>query len=156
MWLRKEHIVLRVDDTRASSVFYEALFETPPTHRSAKSTVFDLDSPAVVVTLEERREPLRTSGRPRAVRLPSLGSVNAAGPPRARRKASPWALLVADPRQVGDVAIRLRRAGVRLWVQDEGIEAIDPDGNAWRVRWGPEVRARALLAATRSRGARRP
>jgi hypothetical protein len=40
----------------------------------------------------------------------------------------------------------LRRAGVRLRLADEGIEAHDPDGNAWRVRFVPSSKGRAVQA----------
>jgi catechol 2,3-dioxygenase-like lactoylglutathione lyase family enzyme len=135
MWLPKEIIHLPVADAADSIAFYEALLAAVPTHRSAHSTVFDLESPPVVLTLEERPRGRRSTSRPGSARQPAS--------PRVRNQ---WALVVAEPKHVGDAAIRLRRAGVQLWVQDEGIEARDPDGNAWRVRCVPAAPGRLILA----------
>ncbi len=135
MWLSKETIHLRVADALASTAFYEALLAASPTHRSAHSTVFDLESPPVVLTLEERPRGRRSTSRPGSAREPAT--------PGARNQ---WALVVAEPKQVGDAAIRLRRAGVQLWVQDEGVEARDPDGHGWRVRCDPTAPGRLILA----------
>ena len=57
-----------------------------------------------------------------------------------------YSLVVNEPREVGHAAIALRRAGVPLRLQDEGIEARDPDGNAWRVRFVPSAKGRAVVA----------
>ena len=65
----------------------------------------------------------------------------------ASRTGARLALVLGEPKQIGDVAIRLRRAGVRLWIQDEGLETHDPDGNAWRVQCVPAVPGRAVVTA---------
>jgi hypothetical protein len=57
-----------------------------------------------------------------------------------------FALVVNEPGQVGDAAVALRRAGVPLRVADQGIEAHDPDGHGWRVRFEPFARGRAVFA----------
>jgi hypothetical protein len=152
MWLSKELIHLQVDDASRSAAFYEALFEAPPTLRSAKLAVFELDYPPLVLRLEERSRARRSNARRESASKPATATRSS--PPRLRSQA--WmALEVAEPKQVGAVAIRLRRAGVRLWVQDEGIEAHDPDGNAWRVRCVPATPGSAIVNTSDSRGARR-
>lgn len=118
MILPKLHIHLGVGDAVRSTAFYEALLGATPACRDATTAVFDLDSPPLVLTVEQR-----TSS-----------------------PASHFALLLDEPRLIGDVAIALRRAGVRLRLEDEGIEAHDPDGNAWRVRFVPSTKGRAVLA----------
>jgi hypothetical protein len=47
---------------------------------------------------------------------------------------------------VGTAAIALRRAGVPLRIYDQGIEAKDPDGIPWRVRFVPSAAGRAVVA----------
>jgi catechol 2,3-dioxygenase-like lactoylglutathione lyase family enzyme len=121
MWFSKTHIVLPVGDASKSATFYEALLGGPPTHRSARLAVFEFDSPPLVLTVEERS-------------------------PQAIETHARLALVVADPQHVGAAAIRLRRAGIRLRVQDQGIEADDPDGNPWRVRFVPSTSGPAVLA----------
>jgi catechol-2,3-dioxygenase len=120
MPISKTRIQLDVDDATLSAPFYEALFGSPPASQSPTTTVFELDSPAVVLVLQSRR--------------------------RARRSPhSRFALFVTEPAHVGKAAIALRRAGVRLRVEDEGIEANDPDGNAWRVSFVPSVPIRSIV-----------
>jgi catechol 2,3-dioxygenase-like lactoylglutathione lyase family enzyme len=140
MWLSKTIIVLRVDDASKSAAFYEALLGGPPAHRSAQSAVFEFDSPPLVLTIEERPGVRRST-----VRHPS--PARASGPLHEApfRANAPLALMVAEPQQVGDAAIRLRRAGIRLRVHDEGIEANDPDGNPWRVRFVPSTPGRTVV-----------
>ena len=110
MFLPKPHIHLGVEDASRSAVFYEALLRTPPSRRSSCAAVFESGSPPFVLSLEH-------GGK--------------------ARSPSRFAILVTDPRQVADAAIALRRAGVRLRLEDEGIRAEDPDGNAWHVRLAP-------------------
>jgi len=119
MVLPKLHIHLGVGDAARSAAFYEALLGARPACSDATTAVFELDSPPLVLTVEHT--------------APSS-------------TASQFALLVDEPRLIGDVAIALRRAGVRLRLEDEGIEAHDPDGNAWRVRFVPSRKGRAVLA----------
>ncbi|MDP9149115.1 MAG: VOC family protein [Myxococcota bacterium] len=123
MWQSKTLIHLCVVDASQSASFYEALLGALPAQRDAHSVVFDLDSPPLVLTVEER---------------PSAKTL----PPSEKR----FALVVLEPEHVGHAAIRLRRAGVRLRVEDQGIEAHDPDGNAWRVRLLPFAQRRSVLA----------
>jgi catechol 2,3-dioxygenase-like lactoylglutathione lyase family enzyme len=153
MWLSKAIIHLRVDDALRAAAFYEALLDSPPTRRSAQSAVFDLDSPPLVLTILER--PLaRRSKPPSGVPVGQPGfseegdSVRAGGAfemPPAPRVGVRRALVLREPKQIGDVAIRLRRTGARLWIEDQGIEAHDPDGNAWRVRCVPAAQGRAVV-----------
>ncbi len=116
----KKRILLGVTDTARSIVFYKALLGEGPASRSRRSAVFDLDSPPVVLTIELR--------------------VRVAAPEER------YDLLVEDPRRVGHTAVALRRAGVKLRLADEGIEAVDPDGHAWRVRLAPAGAGRAVVA----------
>jgi hypothetical protein len=125
----KTRIVVRAADASCSVAFYEALLGTPPVQRHPGVAVFELESPALRLIVEE-------DGR--------LATV------KSRRKAAGsrvfGALVVVDPRHVGDAAIRLRRAGIRLRVEDHGIESEDPDGNAWQVRFVPRARGPAVVA----------
>jgi catechol 2,3-dioxygenase-like lactoylglutathione lyase family enzyme len=143
MWLPKTHIRLGVDNAAHSAVFYEALLGAPPAHRSENLAVFEFDSPPLILTVEEcspaRRSKIRRSSRPQARGAPPEE-------PAPLCKQGKFALFVAEPNQVGDTAIRLRRAGIRLRVEDQGIEAHDPDGNAWRVRFVPKGPVHAAIA----------
>jgi catechol-2,3-dioxygenase len=125
MFLSKTHIHLDVDDAARSAAFYEALLGAPPARRSAGEAVFESDSPPLVLTLANR--PL--SRRAKARRAIDAG----------------FALLVTEPSHVGTAAIALRRAGVPLRIYDQGIEAKDPDGNPWRVRFVPSAAGRAVV-----------
>ena len=119
MVLGKFRIHLGVCDAGRSAAFYEALLGATPSRRDAMTAVFELDSPPLVLTVEQD--------------------------PRAKPDVrSRFALFVDEPRLIGDVAIALRRAGVRLRLEDEGIETHDPDGNAWRVRFAPSTRGRSV------------
>jgi catechol 2,3-dioxygenase-like lactoylglutathione lyase family enzyme len=120
----RTHIYLGVEDVEQSSSFYEALLGGPPSSRDAGVRVFELDAPPLVLTLENR-------GR--------------TGVSRAHSRAHAFALVVLDPEHVGKAAIALRRAGARLRLQDEGIEARDPDGNTWKIRFVPWAKARAVV-----------
>jgi catechol-2,3-dioxygenase len=126
MFPSKTHIHLDVDDAVQSTAFYEALLGAPPARRTAGEAVFESDSPPLVLTLANRPPSRRT---------------------RARRAIDAgFALLVTEPSHVGTAAIALRRAGVPLRIYDQGIEAKDPDGNPWRVRFVPSAAGRAVVA----------
>jgi len=127
MFSPKSHIHLDSDDLARSAIFYEALLGTPPSRQSETAAVFEVDSPPLVLTLQRRR-------------------------PADRAR---FALVVKEPQEVGHAAIALRRAGIHLRLQDEGIEADDPDGNAWRVRCVPSAKARSVVAPPEARGGRR-
>jgi len=142
MFLPKSHIHLDSDDLARSTAFYEALLGAPPARLSGTVAIFEFDSPPLVLTLEQR---------PAGERAKVTGN---ARPARRRgderplpRKAPRFALVVNEPQEVGHAAIALRRAGVQLRLEDEGIEARDPDGNAWRVRCVPSAKGRAVVAA---------
>ncbi len=124
----RTHIYLGVEDVVQSALFYEALLGGPPSSRNTSVTVFELTSPPLVLTIETH---------PRPAALPLHG----------------FALVVPEPEHVGKAAIALRRAGARLRLQDEGIEARDPDGNTWKVRFVPSATERAVVSV--SGGARR-
>ena len=115
------HIYLGVEDVDQSALFYEALLGGPPATRNTGITVFEFDAPPLVLTIETHPHPAA---------LPGHG----------------FALVVSEPEHVGKAAIALRRTGARLRLQDEGIEARDPDGNRWRVRFVPSAKARAVVA----------
>jgi catechol 2,3-dioxygenase-like lactoylglutathione lyase family enzyme len=143
VFLPKSHIHLDADDLARSAAFYEALLGSPPARRSDTVAIFEFDSPPLVLTLEQRG----ASARPK---VPPRGNVRHLRKPvdeDLRLRAYPrFALVVNEPQQVGHAAIALRRAGVQLRLEDEGIEASDPDGNAWRVRCVPSAKGRAVVA----------
>jgi catechol 2,3-dioxygenase-like lactoylglutathione lyase family enzyme len=141
MWLPKTHIRLGVEDASHSVAFYEALLGAAPAHRSTNEAVFEFDSPPLVLTVEECPRTRRL--KPRRGIHPGGARASADGPEAHGGK---FALYVAEPNHVGDAAIRLRRAGIRLRVGDEGIEVHDPDGNAWRVRFVPSTPVQAVVA----------
>jgi hypothetical protein len=64
------------------------------------------------------------------------------GPSRALAR---FALVVLKPEDIGYTAIALRRAKIRLRLEDAGIVTQDPDGNGWRVRFVPSAREPAVL-----------
>jgi catechol 2,3-dioxygenase-like lactoylglutathione lyase family enzyme len=142
MFLPKTHIHLGVEDAGESIAFYEALLGGPPIRRSDHVAVFEFDSPPLVLTLESNPAGVPTQAAP----VP---------PQRARRprrsKAPQFALLVSEPQHVGTAAIALRRAGIRLRLEDQGIEAHDPDGNAWRVRLMPRAKGRSVVTSETER-----
>jgi catechol-2,3-dioxygenase len=121
----RTRIVVRTADASCSAVFYEALLGSPPAQRRQGMAVFELESPALLLIVEEQAPARPPKGRPRGG----------------------FALVVVDPKQVGDAAIRLRRAGIRLRVEDHGIGSEDPDGNAWQVRYAPRARGPAVVAS---------
>ena len=114
------HIYLGVEDVDRSALFYQALLGGPPATRSQDAAIFRFDAPPLVLTIES-------------------STPVAASPPLR------LALVVPDPENVGQAAIALRRAGAQLRLQDEGIEARDPDGNTWKVRFVPSAKARAVV-----------
>jgi catechol 2,3-dioxygenase-like lactoylglutathione lyase family enzyme len=143
MFLPKSHIHLDADDLARSAEFYEALLGSPPSRQSGSVAIFEFDSPPLVLTLEQRppgeRPKVSPSGNVKPVRRRSDPDLDLRAPPR-------FALVVKEPQDVGHAAIALRRAGVQLRLEDEGIEARDPDGNAWRVRCVPSAKGRAVVA----------
>jgi catechol 2,3-dioxygenase-like lactoylglutathione lyase family enzyme len=116
----RTHIYLGVEDVEQSALFYEALLGGPPATRSGDTTVFEFDAPPLVLTIQTH--------------------------PHRPALALHWfALVVSEPEHVGKAAIALRRAGARLRLQDEGIEAHDPDGNTWKVRFVPSAKGRSVV-----------
>jgi catechol 2,3-dioxygenase-like lactoylglutathione lyase family enzyme len=136
----KAQIHLDVGDADQSAIFYEALLGAAPARPVPGTAVFDLESPPLILTVEQR-------GTSRLLTLaPALERKVGRGRGKKRRKPmARFDLLVNDARHVGDAAIALRRAGARLLLQDRGIEAHDPDGNAWRVRLSPSAKRRTLV-----------
>jgi catechol 2,3-dioxygenase-like lactoylglutathione lyase family enzyme len=120
MRLSRTHIYLGVEDVDQSALFYEALLGGPPASRNTDVTIFEFDAPPLVLTIQTHPHPAD---------LPAHG----------------FALVVPEPEHVGKAAIALRRVGARLRLQDEGIEARDPDGNTWRVRFVPSAKGRAVV-----------
>ena len=123
MFLLKTRIHLGVQDANRSAAFYEALLGAPPLSRSSSAALFDLASPPLILSLEQ---------------------VN-------RRERSRFSLLVTDPRHVADAAIALRRAGIRLRLEDEGVQVEDPDGNAWHVQLAPSNKGPSVGGPHRSK-----
>jgi catechol-2,3-dioxygenase len=118
----KTQVVVRAGDVFRSAAFYQALLGVPPVVRRDGLAVFELESSSLLLTIEDH---------PRTRRAP----------PHAG-----FALVVPEPKHVGDAAIRLRRARVQLMVADCGIAVTDPDGNAWCVRFVPSARVPAVAA----------
>jgi catechol-2,3-dioxygenase len=116
----RTHIYLGVEDNDQSALFYEALLGGPPASRNSGITVFEFEAPPLVLTLETHPHP------------GALGHTR-------------YALVVPEPEHVGRAAVALRRAGARLRLQDEGIEACDPDGNTWKVRFVPFAKGRSVV-----------
>jgi catechol 2,3-dioxygenase-like lactoylglutathione lyase family enzyme len=132
MSLPKTHIHLGVNDAGRSAAFYQALLGAPPAHRAPGVAVFEFDSPPLVLTLKAPDDRvLVTEGR-----RPRNG--------RGGRRSG-FALLVTEPEHVGDAAVALLRAGMRLRLEDSGLETRDPDGNEWRVRFRPHGKGREVV-----------
>jgi catechol 2,3-dioxygenase-like lactoylglutathione lyase family enzyme len=127
VYLPKTEIRLDVQDAERSVAFYQALLGAAPARRTPAEAVFECAAPPLVLTLDIR---------PRAS--------------RGRRPTKPadlaFALVVAEPESVGKAAVALWRAGARLRLLDQGIEATDPDGVPWLVRFEPSAKARAVTA----------
>jgi catechol 2,3-dioxygenase-like lactoylglutathione lyase family enzyme len=135
----KALIHLDVGDADRSAIFYQALLGATPARPVPGTAVFDLESPPLILTVEQRGTRAITLG-PAPERKIGRG--------RGKQRRAPlvrFDLLVNDARHVGDAAVALRRAGARLLLQDRGIEAHDPDGNAWRVRLAPSAKRRTLV-----------
>jgi catechol 2,3-dioxygenase-like lactoylglutathione lyase family enzyme len=122
----RTHIYLGVEDADRSILFYEALLGGPPSTRNPGVTVFEFEAPPLVLTLETHPRP-------------------------ADLAHNRFALVVPEPEHVGKAAVALRRAGARLRLQDEGIEANDPDGNTWKVRFVPHAKGRSVVAVRAER-----
>jgi catechol 2,3-dioxygenase-like lactoylglutathione lyase family enzyme len=132
MFVPKTHIHLGVVDTNRSAAFYQALFGAAPSVRGVDMAVFELESPPLSLTLEEK--PRRGHGVSGAAT--TRPSRDTRDEPIADRSFS---LLVNEPRRLGAAAVALRRVGVPLRLADQAIEARDPDGNEWRVRFVPSA-----------------
>jgi catechol 2,3-dioxygenase-like lactoylglutathione lyase family enzyme len=143
MFLTKIHIRLGVINPERSVKFYSALLSAPPTERTPATALFDLDSPPLVLIVQQRPQAQRRAGhgaRPQG--QPKTGDARFEFCPHSR-----FVLMVNDPRQIGDTCIALRRAGVPLRLEDQGIEVADPDQNSWRVRFVPSAKGRIVVAA---------
>ncbi|MGH7438275.1 MAG: VOC family protein [Polyangiaceae bacterium] len=121
MFTPKPRIELHVEDADRSAAFYAALLQTDADRSQGAAAVFDLESPPLTLTLTPR-----TKGGP-------------------SRSLARFALVVLKPEDIGHTAIALRRAKVRLRLEDAGIVTQDPDGNDWRVRFVPSAREPAVL-----------
>jgi catechol 2,3-dioxygenase-like lactoylglutathione lyase family enzyme len=154
MLISKVHLRLIVSDADRSRTFYEALLGSRASRRSASHTVFELDSPPIVLTLEWRSQDLWDSMRASGLSstcepapAPSGDSGGSRREPPVESRRTTFVLVVNEPEHVGHAAIALRRAGVRLRLGDQGIEAHDPDGNTWRVSFVPTAKSRSVVAA---------
>jgi catechol 2,3-dioxygenase-like lactoylglutathione lyase family enzyme len=141
MILPKSHIHLDSDDLTQSIAFYAALLGAPPTRQSDNVAIFEFDSPPLVLTLEQRPPGRRGRNRSRPEPKPS----RARDDEPLQTGHAHYSLVVNEPQEVGHAAIALRRAGVPLRLQDAGIEASDPDGNAWKVRFVPTAKGRTVV-----------
>jgi catechol 2,3-dioxygenase-like lactoylglutathione lyase family enzyme len=144
MVVPKTKIHLRVFDTNRSAAFYEALLGAAPSVLSTNVAIFELESPPLFLTLEEHPNPTRVKPRPANGDRRPQGSQTSRLDARTRSR---FALLVNEPRDMGAAAIALRRAGVQLRLEDQAIEAHDPDGNAWHVRFVPSTPDRSVVEA---------
>jgi catechol 2,3-dioxygenase-like lactoylglutathione lyase family enzyme len=144
MFLTKFHIRLGVMDLERSVTFYSALLNAQPTDHGPATALFDLESPPLVLTVQRRPQRRRRTGQrgtpPQDQRATSDARIEFS--PHSR-----FVLIVNDPRQVGDACIALRRVGVPLRLEDQGIDVADPDQNSWRVRFVPSARGRIVVAA---------
>ncbi|HEX4446220.1 MAG TPA: VOC family protein [Polyangiaceae bacterium] len=134
MYSPRTLIHLGVDDIQKSAAFYEALLGAPPLSRATGVAVFEMDAPALVLTLETWTRATRALARKH---------------PGVRQ----FAMVVPRPEQVGTAAIALRRAGAQLRLLDRRIEAVDPDGNGWGVRFEPLATERSVIPAPEASGA---
>ncbi|MGD0675479.1 MAG: VOC family protein [Polyangiaceae bacterium] len=128
MFSSKVTISISAQDTAEAVVFYEALLGTGPARRDSVAATFDVSSPALLLTIEQ---------------VPPLEPVRAGSAPRKLARRAPaerFILCVREPQRVGEVAIALRRAGIRLRLEDRGVKAHDPDGNTWEVRFSPDLK----------------
>ncbi|HEY4012911.1 MAG TPA: VOC family protein [Polyangiaceae bacterium] len=132
MFIMKTHIRLGVVDTNRSAAFYQALLGAAPSVHRPDMAVFELDSPPLSLTLEEKPRRGKSPPDDASARV----SRDTHPPPRADKS---FALLVNEPRRLGAAAVALRRAGVQLRLEDQAIEARDPDGHEWRVRFVPSA-----------------
>jgi catechol 2,3-dioxygenase-like lactoylglutathione lyase family enzyme len=153
MHVTRKHIRLGVTDPARSAAFYQALLGAAATGLTgdARGTlILESDSPPVVLVLETRIPAVRRTRRARASRPAGLPAA-----PQARARAKQgefslaeegFALVVPEPEHIGLAAVALWRAGARMRLEDAGLETRDPDGNAWRVRFVPGAKERAILA----------
>jgi catechol 2,3-dioxygenase-like lactoylglutathione lyase family enzyme len=123
MLFARTNIHFRVEDAERSAAFYEALLGAPPARRGEGTAVFESDSPPLVLTVEKR------TGR------------------RGPVAHAQYSLVVTAPQDIGHAAVALRRAGIRLRLEDQGIETHDPDGNEWLVRFQPSASGRLVIAS---------
>jgi catechol 2,3-dioxygenase-like lactoylglutathione lyase family enzyme len=142
MELARTHIRLDVDEACEAIAFYEALLGAPPTRHSGGVTVFVFESPPLVLTVAERGR----IGRSKVERPRNRGSPRGVPGPPVPGAPARFCFIVPEPQHVGDAAIRLRRAGVRLRIEDRGLLVQDPDGNAWRVSFVPSADGPTIVA----------
>jgi len=140
MFFPRTSIQLNVTDADHSAAFYAALLGAPATRKDSAGAVFELDSPPLLLTLTRTARALEAAGEVPGGQGRKRGPSSPEFRPHAR-----FALVVTEPEHVGHAAIALRRAGVRLRLEDAGIATHDPDGNGWRVCFVPHARGRAVL-----------
>jgi catechol 2,3-dioxygenase-like lactoylglutathione lyase family enzyme len=112
----KPHISLNVSNIEASVAFYQKAFGTPPVKRRPGYAKFDLDEPALNLTMQEA--------------------------PRTGINASHFGVQVAGEADVQEAQSRFRAEGLETHseenvsccyaVQDK-VWIRDPDGNSWEV-----------------------
>jgi catechol 2,3-dioxygenase-like lactoylglutathione lyase family enzyme len=133
---QKLHISLDVDDLQESVAFYSALFNLPPSKQKPGYAKFDVDSPAVVLTMQqvERACDCICGLSHLGIRLASLDEVLAA---RARLQAA--GLATAD-----------EMSTTCCYAVQDKIWLTDPTGYRWEVYW---VRGDSAVAMDRPAGA---
>ena len=116
------HVSLNVHDLERSSVFYTALVGQPPSKRRVDYAKFELEEPALVLTLNG------TSGGP---------------PPETRSNVglSHLGVRVATDEAIDGARARILAAGLDVSLEEPGVTCcyalqnkfwvVDPDGNAW-------------------------
>jgi catechol 2,3-dioxygenase-like lactoylglutathione lyase family enzyme len=150
MNVARKHIRLGVTDPARSAAFYEALLGAAATGPTGGTLILESDSPPVVLVLEARIPAASRTRRARST-VPAAQPGEQTARARAKqpgfsRAGETFALVVPEPEHIGKAAVALWRAGARMRLEDAGIETRDPDGNAWRVRFVPGAKERAVLA----------
>jgi catechol 2,3-dioxygenase-like lactoylglutathione lyase family enzyme len=112
----KPHVSLNVSNIDASVAFYERAFGVPATKRRPGYAKFDLQSPALNLTMQEA--------------------------PRTGVNASHFGVQVASTQDVLEAKGKFEAAGLRTMTEDDTeccyalqdkVWVEDPDGNSWEV-----------------------
>jgi catechol 2,3-dioxygenase-like lactoylglutathione lyase family enzyme len=116
MHVLKPHVSLNVTNIDASVAFYEKAFGVPATKRRPGYAKFDLESPALNLSMVEA--------------------------PRTGMNASHFGIQVASSQDVAEARTRFGEAGLRTRIEvdteccyalQDKVWVEDPDGNEWEV-----------------------